>query len=447
MSGRVEAIQITNKGSIGSWTFINMVVEILVDDTSKVKALKTELEQSGLFSKPIYNEDQYKVIRTTVEDINDPRLESFVDFKFRISDKETVEANKGIVGFTTDFLRRHGVDSGTVTDLVLHLPQKYTVFTPLLLFNYSKEKSFLHGPWSKLSQEVRTQYFAELIDTLFRSQRITHVATNMPIIESDIMRRPFNLVPLYGEKFRTMEQDRDNDSLWDSPTTEDFLNALWCHVTQNGIEQSWAPLFTMFSRGNIKEKKRILDSFQDIEGNDVIDMYSGIGYFTLSYLKRGARNVFAFELNPWSTEGLRRGLVANKFSKNRCHIYNESNEMCLARLRQFIGLEDSPTLRIRHINLGLLPSSTASWPLALQCCEYQRSLLPDWEKTTLHIHENVHIDLLDSKEFIHSTVHTLNKLNPSFHYSPTHLEKIKTFAPDIWHICLDVDVLYQKGLV
>lgn len=430
-----------------------MAVEILIDDTSKVKAVKTILEQQNLFVKPIYNEGNFKVIRTSIQDINDSRLANFSEYKLRIIDKAEVDVEtKGkttISGFTASFLRRHGVDAEVMSDLLAHLPQKYTVFPPLLLFNYSKEKSFLHKTWTQFfssAEGVKSLYFEEMINALFGSQqnKITHAATNMPIIETDIMRRPFNLVPLYGEKFRNMP-DTNNDKLWDSPTNTDFNDALWCHVTQNGIEQFWAPMFTMFSRGNIKEKKRILDTYPDIEGNDVIDMYSGIGYFTLSYLKRGARQVFAFELNPWSTEGLRRGIEANKVSKNKCHIYNESNETCLARLQEYLQRKtvehEGTILQIRHINMGLLPTSTPSWPLALQCCALQRSLIPNWEKTTLHIHENVHIDKLDA-EFTKETVEKLTEIDPSFHYSPTHLERIKTFAPDVWHICLDVDVLY-----
>lgn len=424
-----------------------MVVEILIDDNNKVKLVKTELEQNGLFVKPIYNEDKYKVIRTNLQSLTDPRLAPFLEHKHRINDSNLTKEDKTITDFTAGFLRRHGAGAEETLVLLQHLPQKYSLFPPLILFNYSKERSFLHGVWAKyLLADMKKEYFEEMFHTLFRSQNITHAATNMPIIESDIMRRPFNIVPLYGEKFNNVSPAMVNDQLWDTPTTRDFDDALWCHVTQNGIEQFWAPMFTMFSRGNIKEKKRILDVYPDIEGNDVIDMYSGIGYFTLSYLKRGARQVFAFELNPWSTEGLRRGIEANKVAKNRCHIYNESNESCVTRLQDYaskpaVELGTFPTLKIRHINLGLLPTSRPSWALALQCCMFQRTLIPNWDRTTLHIHENIHIDKLD--EFSQKTVQSLAIMNPSFRYSATHLERIKTFAPDIWHICLDVDVLYH----
>lgn len=256
----------------------------------------------------------------------------------------------------------------------------------------------------------------------------------MPIIEADVMRRPFNIYPLYGELV-SPALDVRAEELWDSPTETDFQSTLWCHTIQNGIHQYWAPMFTMFSRGNIKEKKRILDKFQDIEGNDVVDMYAGIGYFTLCYLKRNARKVYCFEINPWSVEALRKGLDANAIDPQRCKIYNESNENCTARIREAVTRK----MRIRHINLGLLPTSKPSWPLALEVIRLQYST-SSMNIVSLHIHENVHIIHLQDDSFITKTLNALKAIDKDMCYEAKHLERIKTFAPDIWHICLDVDV-------
>lgn len=103
----------------------------------------------------------------------------------------------------------------------------------------------------------------------------------------------------------------------------------------------------------------------------MVDLYAGIGYFTFSYLTKGARALFAFELNPWSVEGLKRGLKANGFHKiGNCHVYQESNEMCIQRLTEFQAQHPDFRLRIRHINLGLLPSSRQGWPLAIKLFIY-----------------------------------------------------------------------------
>ncbi|QLQ77965.1 hypothetical protein HG537_0A02120 [Torulaspora globosa] len=403
-----------------------MPYEILVSDTKLVKPIKTRLEGQKCFVKPIYRDGDCRVIRTTIDDECDPLI---ADFCKRFYQGE-VPDDTGIVGFTRRFLESEGYER--IDTLLECLPRRYTIYSPLLLFNYSARRSFEHPVWKSFFNEagetVKEKFFGQMLAQLFPPE-ISHVATNMPIVETDVMRRPFNIAPLYGTLLSP--QAADTDRLRARPQPADFDSTLWCHVVQNGIHQLWAPMFTMFSRGNIKEKKRVLDEFREIEGNDVVDLYAGIGYFTLSYLKRGARRVFCFELNPWSVEALRRGLAANSFATDRCLIYNESNETCIQRLS---GIHD---LRVRHINLGLLPTSKPGWPLALAII----SLQPRLPTVTLHIHENVHLNDIDNGSFVTNTLNHLDALNDSYNYTATHLEKIKTFAPDIWHICLDVDVI------
>lgn len=408
-----------------------MPYELLVKDPKLIKPIKSRLESHQYFVKPIYAEGDYKVIRTTIDDTVHPMLSGFDKRQYDQDAREDL----GILGFTKRFLESLNSEliPPLIPELMETLPRRYTVYSPLLLFNYSNQRSFEHALWrtffENVGDEVKAKYFEEMLRELFPPE-ITHVATNMPIIESDVMRRPFNISPLYGSPLSP--EDRANDQLWENPRPADFEKTVWCHIIQNGIHQVWAPMFTMFSRGNIKEKKRVLDSFPEIAGNDVVDLYAGIGYFTLSYLKGGARNVFCFELNPWSVEALRRGLQANYFDQTRCHIYNESNEFCIERLRDC----QIPDLRVRHINLGLLPSSKAGWPLALAIVSFQQPL----PIVTLHIHENVHIDAIDDGTFTTETLNQLSQLDNSHRYTASHLEKIKTFAPDIWHVCLDVDV-------
>lgn len=148
-----------------------------------------------------------------------------------------------------------------------------------------------------------------------------------------------------------------------------------------------------------------------------------------------ARRLYCFELNPWSVEALRKGLQANKFDIQRCYIFNESNENCIKRIRE----TDLHDLRIRHINLGLLPTSKPSWPLCLELIILQQSQSLT-RVVTLHIHENVHVNQLEDDSFVKETLGELLGISDKLSYKATHLEKIKTFAPDVWHICLDVDV-------
>jgi tRNA wybutosine-synthesizing protein 2 len=62
-----------------------------------------------------------------------------------------------------------------------------------------------------------------------------------------------------------------------------------------GIMYKLDPSLVMFSQGNREEKRRVAE--QVVSGERVIDMFAGIGYFTLPLAKAGAK-VEAIEINP-----------------------------------------------------------------------------------------------------------------------------------------------------
>ena len=420
----IEFQKVLNKRS----TEKAMPWELLVTDTRLIKSLKNQLELEGKFVRPIYRDGDITVVRTSIEDHDEECLHRYEQFTRRKYHQELPESANVVAQCTRKFLEAR--DEPKQKELMDSLPLRYSIYPPLLLFNNSS-RSFASRPWQEYFQQHGPElYFEQLLQHF---PGLTHVAINMPIVESDVMRRPFNIQPLHGQFNRDLSAQ-----FWVSPTAQDFQNTLWCQTIQNGIQQHWAPMFTMFSRGNVTEKECILYTFEDIEGNDVVDLYAGIGYFTLSYLKRGARNCLCFELNPWSTEALRRGIVANKIDPRTCHIYNEDNVNCIRRIEQWAHTIDGDP-RIRHINLGLLPSSKKAWPLAQAIISLQRKCANPPAVVTMHIHENVHINLLNNESFIQDTIAILSQ-DSSSSYIARHLEKIKTFAPDVWHVCLDVDV-------
>lgn len=92
-------------------------------------------------------------------------------------------------------------------------------------------------------------------------------------------------------------------------------------------------------------------------GDVVVDLYAGIGYFTLPFLVHGAASyVHACELNPASVAALRASLEANRVA-DRCTVYPGDNR--------------DPSLRTKlscvadRVSLGLLPSSEDGYSLAI----------------------------------------------------------------------------------
>ena len=93
----------------------------------------------------------------------------------------------------------------------------------------------------------------------------------------------------------------------------------WVEHLDNGIRYTFDVTKIMFSSGNISEKLRVAEF--DCRGEVVVDMYAGIGYFTLPFLVHArAETVHACEWNPAAVEGLRRGLALNGV-EGRCVVH------------------------------------------------------------------------------------------------------------------------------
>lgn len=93
----------------------------------------------------------------------------------------------------------------------------------------------------------------------------------------------------------------------------------WVEHVDNGVKYVFDVTRIMFSSGNITEKLRVAQL--DCSGETVVDIYAGIGYFTLPYLVHAhAKTVHACEWNERAVEGLKRGLVANGVEE-RCVVY------------------------------------------------------------------------------------------------------------------------------
>ncbi|KAF8001159.1 hypothetical protein HF325_004948 [Metschnikowia pulcherrima] len=103
----------------------------------------------------------------------------------------------------------------------------------------------------------------------------------------------------------------------------------------------------------------------------------------------------------------------------KAFVFHESNEKAPKRLAQ-LRIDE-----ISHINLGLLPSLKPSWPMARDFSNTKGV------KTIVHVHENAHIDTFSE---------LIDEIEKVFSGNVLHLEKVKTFAPDIWHVVVDVAV-------
>ncbi|KAK5165609.1 S-adenosylmethionine-dependent methyltransferase [Saxophila tyrrhenica] len=316
--------------------------------------------------------------------------------------------------------------------------------------------AFQTPTWQELKTRCSDENFQQLYELLAKHLRISHIAINKPIppqsddIDSEnILRAPQNFTPLYGEFGPT--------TCSSPPTKEDFDAAFWVTAKQNDIYQTWAPRWTMFSRGNISEKARLLglssvhaaieQGQHDGRGCAAVDLYAGIGYFAFSYLKAGVNQVLCWDINAWSIEGLRKGAKANKWDyatygdhdagffddgtngEVKLLIFEESNENAPDRVRKM----QASLPPIRHVNCGLLPSSQHSWRIAANVLDRE---LGGW----IHVHGNFGIsEIGDKAEGIRES---LEHMSQSYgqHAAPQleGIHQVKSYAPGVMHCVLDI---------
>ncbi|KAL8699350.1 MAG: hypothetical protein Q9224_001452 [Gallowayella concinna] len=355
----------------------------------------------------------------------------------------------------------------------------YTVYSPMLLL----PPNFLaKQPWCQLLAPPLQLYLPELWCIVCQKLKVTHIAINKPIpalvrktsadserdiSKPNILRSPNDLTPIHG----------DFGEINLSPTEGNFRRALWVGTVQNDISQVWAPMYTMFSRGNISEKTRLLKLLSSASNSgtgrilskpseySAVDLYAGIGYFAFSYAKAGAAKVLCWELNGWSIEGLRRGANKNGWTikvieyeqgeephgkedreaketqNERLLVFYESNSNAATRVE---GLRDRIP-PVRHVNCGYLPSSSDSWEVAVK-------VLDPVEGGWIHAHENVAIQDIDRRKSevlnffkdLVSQCYTAGSGANRFNVECQHVERVKAYAPGVMHCVFDIGLSHDE---
>lgn len=367
--------------------------------------------------------------------------------------------------------------SNLADTLALTAPKRWVVYEPMVLLPAG---SLTNPIWESILNHAQidpSPLWTRILESISRTTKstLTHLAVNegIPLQREEkddynILRSPTGLRILHGDFGPVVSSP--------TPTQQDFREAFWVTTRQNGIVQTWAPRYTMFSRGNVTEKARLLDFHSSqslvshrVEGSRLrngwaVDLYGGIGYFVFSYARLGLR-VLAWEINPWSVEGLRRGAGMNGwdvrvvgdqelvgspgeaiFGMNRKGEEGEENRIVvfLQDNRHAEGIVrelrlDGRDVDVVHVNCGLLPSGTDTWRPAL-------NILGEGEGW-LHLHENVGVgDIESRREEIGGIFNGWLEVEGGGRTAEVeHVEKVKTFAPGVWHCVFDVYVSGGRG--
>ena len=202
----------------------------------------------------------------------------------------------------------------------------------------------------------------------------------------------------------------------------------WIRVTEQGVKQSFDLSKVMFSRGNISEKIRFGKTLVR-EGDIVLDMYTGIGYYTLPAVIHGkAAKVYSCEWNEHAVHALRFNVQDNKI-QDKVEIFVGDCRVS-AQKHNLVDLVD-------RVSLGLLPSSEGGWRTAVRAL---KATTGGW----LHVHANVPAQEIESWTLwlCHSLKTLANEEGrpDDWWVLCDHVERVKSFAPTVFHYVADVFV-------
>lgn len=312
------------------------------------------------------------------------------------------------------------------------------------------------GLWNWLRKDARVKETILKLDPLICPRKLELFGDDQTLI---IPRKAFSLK---DDAFRSLAGDDDINELWkhlavvyDSPrvarrgdidpnspiresghellwpfsgkpTTTGPGSPAWITVTEQGIRQSLDMTRVMFSRGNITEKIRVGKLVR--QGEVVLDLYAGIGYYTLPALVLGkAAHVYACEWNEHAAFALSYNLTANAVD-NRATVFLGDCRTS-ARENALVDVCD-------RVSLGLLPSSEGGWRTAVRAL---RRSSGGW----LHVHGNV--PEIEQQQWALWLCRCLARLavdevSPDWVALCTHVERVKSFAPSVYHYVADVFV-------
>lgn len=476
---------------------------------ASIKTVKTLLEEHDLLLhdqkiRPAAGLPQKSIIPTTIEyadrsgALREGFLASLENFDAELATKVKDHIEDVIVLDVADEPAKHkstsalevaisqalqGLDAALLPcpaqDLVSALPSSYSIYSPMLLLPFH---FFRHPHWQSLLSDLanHAEQRNTFLNCIASHMHVTHIAINA-IIPADnaptasqattenVLRSPSNLQTVYGDFGPAHPAYPDFQ-----PQPKDFDEAFWVSTKQNGINQTWAPRYTMFSAGNVTEKARLLTLPSVIEavkigketgrGCTAVDLFSGIGYFAFSYVKAGCDKVLCWDLNPWSIEGLRRGSMANKWqsmildfeldaeSEPRQNekvmaaagqpsvqllAFRESNEVAMRRL----GLIRTTVPPIRHVNCGTLPTIGEAWKTAVHALDPE---LGGW----IHLHETVPQAETEQraghyKDLI-AQLAQLSRPKGTVEVQLEHIEVVKSMGPRLLHVVFDVKICYAR---
>jgi len=185
------------------------------------------------------------------------------------------------------------------------------------------------------------------------------------------------------------------------------------HV-ENGIKYRFDAARIMFSSGNVNERVRM--GSLDLSGEIVVDLFAGIGYFTLPIaIKSRARRVYACEKNPVAFYYLLENIELNA-ARNIIPLLGDNREVSPEGVADRVILGYIHTEEFLDVGFRALKSDGG----------------------VLHYH-----DTFTTEELPWKPEKIAMERGAKFGFDVKVLDKriVKSYAPHIWHVVLDLKAI------
>lgn len=186
--------------------------------------------------------------------------------------------------------------------------------------------------------------------------------------------------------------------------------------TEHGILYSIDVSKIMFSKGNLLERQRIISQVK--RGEIIVDMFAGIGYFSLGIAKFSeAKEIVAIEKNPDSFGLLKENITLNRVS-NITAILEDCRK--ISSMKEFRGAAD-------RIIMGYLPGTGKFLPHAFGFLG---------NKGIIHYHDTFKENELWAKPV---GIIKSNARKKGFSVKIIAKRTVKSYAPRVWHVVIDFE--------
>lgn len=220
---------------------------------------------------------------------------------------------------------------------------------------------------------------------------------------------------------------------------------------EHGIRYKFDFTKIMFAKGNITERAHLPKLVRD--GELIVDMFAGIGYFSLAIAKHASpRQIYAMELNPISYKYLRENVKINKLDDIIQPIQGDCAEIVpeLAKKgiradRIIMGVFPAP---YKYITAALEAVKPTPLTISIDIGDFIESSTKTYKDNAYNKIEEplsntiIHFEGVSMGKDITEMYEKFSKVCNENGFKTTLLAYrfVKSFGPKMWHLVLDIAI-------